>query len=77
MMLIADGKRREAEHAHADRAWLAWNTAALHRAKRMPPLSDLTTKRKRAPRRKVSSVDQLQTMATMWASATPKKGRGR
>ena len=75
MALLVDGKRREAEHAHADRAWLAWHTAAFQRAKKMPRLSEVTGKKKTPGKRtKRASVDRLQTMAAMWAAATPKEG---
>jgi hypothetical protein len=33
---------------HNELAWLAWNAAALQRAKRLPPLSGLLIKRRRA-----------------------------
>lgn len=70
MALIVDGKRREAENAHQDRAWLAWTMAALQRSKRLPSLADVTGKKKRAPKRRVASADALLTMAHMWTAAT-------
>jgi hypothetical protein len=41
----ASGRRLEREHNA--RAWLAWNVAALMRAKRLPTLKSLMVKRRR------------------------------
>lgn len=71
MSLIVEGKKSEAENDHRDRAWLAWTIAALGRAKRMPSLEDVTGKKKRAPKRRVMSADQMLTMARMWSAAAP------
>ena len=48
---------RRLEREHNDRAWLAWNSAALQRAKRMPKLQALMIKRRR--RRAQSWQEQL------------------
>lgn len=75
MVLLVEGKQRAAEVAQQDRAWLAWHMAALQRSKKMPRLSEVMTKKKPAPKRaRRMSADRLQTMATMWAAATPKDG---
>ncbi|NJR80458.1 hypothetical protein [Sphingomonas corticis] len=75
MLLLAEGRRRAAEVSQQDRAWLAWHIAAFQRAKKMPRLSELSGKKKAAvKRRRGMSIDQLQTMAAMWAAATPKEG---
>lgn len=44
------------DHQHNNRAWLAWNVAALMRAKRMPRLQTLMIKRR--DRRKQSWQEQ-------------------
>ena len=41
MASIVEGKRRGAENAHQERAWLAWTIAALQRAKRLPALTEI------------------------------------
>lgn len=48
LVLEATARRRDAEHNA--RAWLAWNTAALGRAKRLPRLQSLLVKPKRRKR---------------------------
>ena len=73
--MIAEGKRRASETAHQERMTLAWNTAALHRAKRMPALKDLLGKKKREPRRKALGPDQLLTMARMWSAVAGPEGK--
>lgn len=70
MALIVEGKRRAAENAHQDRAWLAWTTAALGRAKQMPPLAELVGKKKAPPERRPSTAEQLLTTARLWTAAT-------
>jgi hypothetical protein len=70
MASIVEGKRRGAENAHQERAWLAWTIAALQRAKRMPALTEIAGKKKRAPKRHAASAEALMTMAHMWTAAT-------
>jgi hypothetical protein len=43
-MTTAAQRRREAQHN--DLVWLAWNTAALHRTPRLPPLPTLMIRRR-------------------------------
>lgn len=75
MILLVEGRQRAAEVAQQDRAWLAWHMAAFQRSKKMPRLSEVTAKKKPAPKRaRKLSADRLLTMATMWAAATPKDG---
>jgi hypothetical protein len=45
---MATGRRLAREHN--ERAWIAWNIAALQRCKRLPPLKSLTIRTKQ-PRR--------------------------
>lgn len=75
MAVIVAAKRAAAEREHNDRAWLAWTTAALRRAKRMPPLADLLVKSKREAKRGAMTADAMLTMARMWSAvAGAKKG---
>ncbi|PZP19039.1 MAG: hypothetical protein DI607_03490 [Sphingomonas hengshuiensis] len=71
MSLLVEGRRRAAENDHHDRAWLAWNTAALHRAKNMPSLKDVAGPRRTEKRKRAMTADQMLTMAHMWAAAAP------
>jgi hypothetical protein len=43
--------------------WAAWNTAALHRAKKMPSLDKLLTKKKPQPKRGKAKPWQAQLAA--------------
>lgn len=47
---------------------MAWTIAALTRAKRMPALADLTKPKKRTPKRRAMSGDQMLTIARMWSA---------
>jgi hypothetical protein len=76
MSLLTEGKRRAAENDHHDRAWLAWHTAALQRAKTMPPLKEVAGPRRSKQPKRAMTADQMLTMAHMWtAAAPPKKGK--
>lgn len=68
MALLVEGRRRAADTAHAERAWLAYHTAALGRVKRMPTLKELTAKPKREQRRAASTADHMLTVARMWSA---------
>jgi hypothetical protein len=68
LSLLVEGKRRAADADHHNRAWLAWTTAALGRAKKMPPLKDLVGTKAKAKKPTVMSADQMLTMARMWSA---------
>jgi len=68
MTILVEGKRAAAEAAHQDRAWLAWTIAALGRVKKMPPLKDIAGRKKREPKRRAMSPDQMLRMARMWSA---------
>lgn len=68
MALLVEGKRAAAENDHRDRAWLAHTIAALGRVKKFPALDDVIGRKKREPKRRVMSADQLLTMARMWSA---------
>lgn len=72
MALLVEGKKLAAESAHRDQITIAWNTAALHRAKKMPALKELLRKPPRQERkRRTMSADEMLTMARLWSSAAP------
>lgn len=72
MALLVEGKRLAAEAAHRDQITIAWNTAALHRAKRMPPLKDLLRQPgKRERKRRTMTADEMLTMARLWSAVVP------
>jgi hypothetical protein len=77
MALLVEGKRRAAENAHLERAWLAWTTAALGRTKKMPPLKDMVKAPQRETKRRVMSADEMLTMARMWSAVAPPKTAGK
>lgn len=52
---------------------MAWTIAALTRAKRMPALADLIKPKKRTPKRRAMSGDQMLTIARMWSAVTAPK----
>lgn len=69
MALVVEGKRLAAEAVHRDQITIAWNTAALHRAKKMPPLKELLRKQPRQERkRRTMNADEMLTMARLWSS---------
>ena len=68
MALLVEGKRAAADNDHRDRAWLAHTIAALGRVKKFPALDDVIGRKKREPKRRVMSADQLLTMARMWSA---------
>jgi hypothetical protein len=76
MALLVEGKRRAAENAHADRAWLAWTIAALGRAKKMPSLKEVAGRAPRERKRRTMSADQLLTMARMWSAVAGPEKKG-
>lgn len=47
----------------------AWTTAALGRAKKMPPLSDLMLEQPVKPKRKPDSWQSMYAAAASWAAA--------
>lgn len=66
MFAIAEGARTRLEREHNDRAWLAWNTAALHRVKKMPKLQSLQIKRR--SRRPQTWQEQKQVLKLITAA---------
>jgi hypothetical protein len=74
MSILVDGKRRAAENDHQDRAWLAWTTAALQRAKAMPALKEVAGPRRSEKKKRPMTADQLLVMARLWTAAAPIKG---
>jgi len=75
MSLLVEGRTAAAETAHRQRAWLAYTTAALGRAKKLPSLKDVIGKPRREPARKIMGADQMLTIARMWTAATtPRTG---
>lgn len=60
-----DGASKRLAREHDARAWLAWHTAALPRAKKFPKLSDLQTKK---PARQKTLAEQ-QAIAMAWHRA--------
>lgn len=72
MALLVEGKKLAAEAMHRDQITIAWNTAALHRAKKMPPLKELLRKQPRQERkRRAMSADEMLSMARLWSSVAP------
>ena len=57
-------------HEHNQRAWLAWHTATIPMAKKVPRLSSLMIR----DRPKQQSIDQMISVARSWVAAFEKKG---
>lgn len=66
MTTIASATNRRREQEHNDRAWLAWNIAALGRAKRFPALKALQVDVGGRRRRGQSWQEQLRIAQMMW-----------
>jgi hypothetical protein len=54
---MMDAARRRLENQHNEYVWLAWNTAALHGQKRLPPMKSLMIKHR--PKRAQTWKDQM------------------
>jgi hypothetical protein len=67
---ILDGAAEQERRAHNDRAWLAWNIAALSRVHRLPKLSTLTVSRQKSkPRpRPRQTVEEQMAIARQWTA---------
>lgn len=65
-MLHMKAKASQLAREHNERAWLAYTTAALTRAKRMPPLRDLLV---RDGDRKPRSWHDMKSVAMQWTVA--------
>jgi hypothetical protein len=60
-----------ARNAHDHRAWQAWNTAALSRAKTLPPLKKLLSQRK--PTVKTGKAKPWQAQLSAWTKMLARK----
>lgn len=66
LRIVFKAKARLAEVEHNQRAWLAWHTAALQRAKKLPRLETMLAKSTTRPRQ--SWQEQWQVMKLFAAS---------
>lgn len=71
---MLDGAAERERRDHNDRAWLAWNTAHLHRVKRMAPLKDLVIRGKVA--RPPQTMDEQIAIAGQWLAVSSDVQRG-
>lgn len=69
LVLEATSRRQDAEHNA--RAWLAWNTAALGRVRKLPKLSTLTIKPRR--RRRPQTWQEQLAIAKLITAAHSKR----
>lgn len=70
MLTIATAVRRRQAQAHNDRAWLAWNIAALTRVQKMPPLKSLQIDPSADAPRRQTWQEQLAIARALWGRAS-------
>ncbi len=67
---MLEGNAARLRHEHNQRAWLAWHTAVIGRAKKPPRLGELMIR----DTPKKQSIDQMISVAKSWVAAFAKKG---
>lgn len=65
-----EGNAARLRREHNQRAWSAWHTAMMGRAKKMPKLSELLIR----DQPKAQTMAQMIATAKLWADVTKKKG---
>lgn len=74
MKAIISGAQDRMLREHNERAWLAWHTAALMRAKKMPNIKKLMSK---APGRTAQTWQQQMAVMDQWVAHTAQVMRQR
>lgn len=68
---ILDGAAKRLRREHDERTWLAWHIAALQRAKKLPKLETMMSRK--SSRKNRQSVDEQIAVARAWHAAVTKR----
>ena len=66
---MLEGNAKRLRHEHNQRAWMAWHTATIPMARKVPRLAELMI----LDRPKKQSIDQMRAIAKSWVRAFDKK----